>query len=291
MEFSVGQLRSALTLAGLSKEEVKNISGKKALVEKIKEIGAEKYLTTSTDDETDEIFDNLVEESVDTKDLTVTSNASPKYASECWQEYVISKLKPDEYEEKNGKKFPKAAGLRRVVQELIGPIVESGPSISWSPNGESAIVVYKLKIGWFVGLSSWVKENLEKDDLQYRVFSEVADANNDNTPSPFNKYLVATASTRAEGRTLKKALALNITTAEEVGISSEEIEDTISLIQLNSFNILSDRLSIDKEKFIKYELGVALELSKIPKSSAMRLLEKLNEYQGNIDSIPEAIKS
>ena len=32
MEFSVGQLRSALTLAGLSKEEVKNISGKKALV-------------------------------------------------------------------------------------------------------------------------------------------------------------------------------------------------------------------------------------------------------------------
>ncbi len=291
MDYSLGQLRGALSLAGLSKDDIKKISGRESLVSKIKEMKAESFLSATEVElnDTESIFSGAVEEENDVV-ASVDCSSVPQYASDAWQEYVLSQLKPDEYETKGERKFPKAGGLRRVIQQLIGPIVESGPTVMPFYN-DTAVVVYQLKIGWFVGLSAWVKENLEAEDLQYRTFSEVADASPDNTPSPFNKYLVATASTRAEGRALKKALALNITTAEEVGISSEDAEETISVIQLNSLNIMTDRLGINKERFIKYELGVVpTELSKISKENGRKLLEKLNELQGNPDVIPEAIK-
>ncbi len=68
-----------------------------------------------------------------------------------WEAYVLSQLAPNEVEVKDNKTYPKAAGLRRVAQNLLGAFVDSGPVQIFPPvdgGPGRATVVYEIKIQW-----------------------------------------------------------------------------------------------------------------------------------------------
>src|SRR5690606_27810229 len=92
---------------------------------------------------------------------------------------------------------PNCAALRRVSELVLGDIVSSGPSQVFpatDPNGPGrATVVFEVIFDW-------------GNTGNFRTFKEVADCWHGNTDDLFCAHPVATASTRAEGRVLRKAL-------------------------------------------------------------------------------------
>ena len=138
---------------------------------------------------------------------------TPSMLSSEWNDYVMSHF--DESELINGN--PICAGLRRVAELLLGSILESGPHEVYpatDPNGPGrATVIYRVVFDWM-------------NSGQIKVFSEVADVWHGNTDDLFCAHPVATASTRAEGRALRKALKLRKLAAEELSK-----KDIISIVQ------------------------------------------------------------
>ena len=127
----------------------------------------------------------------------------PSMLSDEWHDYVMSHFKSNELIDGN----PVCAGLRRVSELLLGSVIESGPSQVFPATDNDgpgrATVVYKI-------VFDWMHSGLPK------TFSEVADVWHGNTDDLFCAHPVATASTRAEGRALRKALKLRVLAAEEL---------------------------------------------------------------------------
>ena len=305
-KWSVQQMRDELSrLSGASAEEVNQIKGKALLAEKIFEFRPK-------DDESVD-FSNVTYDDDDDGENTPASNEevvnSPKIGSPGWQSYVLEHLMPDEWSEKNGKKFPKAAGLRRITAIICGPIVNSGPIQVWPPSGtnKSATVLYGISIMWTQGMRvpEWISEqDASSMSLPIRTFSEVADCSPENTPEPYCLHPSATAASKAEGRTFKKILQLNITTAEEMSVDEPERfalpmnamsfdSDKISANQMTMISTLCSRLEIDVEKAL-IENGLPSSLQALSRLQASQMVVSLNRYQTNTEvslDIPDIIKS
>ena len=68
---------------------------------------------------------------------------APDYLSPEWDAYVMSQFEPNELIDG----YPNVAGLRRVAELLLGPILESGPSQVFPVVGNGAgraTVVYAV---------------------------------------------------------------------------------------------------------------------------------------------------
>ena len=137
------------------------------------------------------------------KERMMNDDLMPAYRSEDWNDYVMTKFNKSELFDGN----PTCAGLRRVAEELLGTIVVSRPAQVWpatDSNGPGrATVVFEIVIDWM-------------DSGQLRTYSEVADVWHGNCDDLFCAHPVATASTRAEGRALRKALKIKAIAAEEL---------------------------------------------------------------------------
>ena len=192
---------------------------------------------------------------------------------------------------------PTCAGLRRVAEELLGTIVVSRPAQVWpatDSNGPGrATVVFEIVIDWM-------------DSGQLRTYSEVADVWHGNCDDLFCAHPVATASTRAEGRALRKALKIKTIAAEElakkdiVSIVRQTVaaepndgewkEDSmISNAQLNFIDSKCKALNINVMSFINMGENVYAEIKDVKKSTAAKMLKILNEYQTKSKPIPEDI--
>lgn len=238
----------------------------------------------------------------DLESITEEVKIIPKIGSPAWQNYVLSHLVDGEYHEKEGIKYPKASGLRRVTQVLIGPIIKSGPSNIWTDlQNKRSTVQYSVSILWKAECPDWIKdEDIANIASAVREFSEVADCTAENTPSPYNLHPSATAASKAEGRTFKKILQLNVTTAEEViGVKEQETFDStnfetdkITDTQKSVINTLSGRLGIDINKMLEF-YEIRKELNALTKAEAARMVVELNKYQtktnGSLE-IPDTIK-
>lgn len=320
-KWSVEEMRAELVkLTGMSPESALSVKGKSNLAEAI--IIARKNAGLDLDDDKVGRFDAVELESnslITTKDTDVVSTDSdkeeqkvvqPKMGSPAWQEFVLGHLLPDEFQEKNGKKFPKAAGLRRIAQILCGPIMSSGPINVFTSHGpdDTVSVVYEVQIYWTrdIGtINQWMSEKeIMSLNLPIRKFSEVADCNKTNTPPPYNAHPSATASSKAEGRTFKKLLMLNIHTAEEMGDLTDEPRvsevstmnsenESISPQQSVMIQKKSEQLNIDVEKFLQYHKFKS-DLSALTRSEGAAAIVLLNKYQtetGASLDIPSYIKS
>ena len=144
----------------------------------------------SKEKETD-MFDTLELETpqdVDTSTQDVIAENTPHPTSPEWNDYVMSLFADSELIEGN----PLVHGLRRVSELVIGRVMYSGPTQVFPATRDDhhgrATVVFTVEF-----------ENGMR-------FSEVADCWEGNTDDMFCAYAVATASTRAEGRALRKAL-------------------------------------------------------------------------------------
>ena len=140
-----------------------------------------------------------------------------------------------------------------------------------------------------------------------RTFKEVADVWHGNTDDLFCAHPVATASTRAEGRALRKALKLRCLAAEElakkdiVDIVQQAVKQaptsgeyeagkSISSQQIQFIDNKCSMLDIDAFAFINMGNGSFSTVSEVTKDSAKKMIKVLNNYQNNSGDIPDSIK-
>lgn len=222
----------------------------------------------------------------------------PVYGSDEWDSYVMGQFKEDELIDG----APLCHGLRRVARNLLGQIVYSGPT-SVNPatdvNGPGrATVVYQVTFLWADGTT--------------RVFADVADVWHGNTDDMFCVFPSATASTRAEARALRKALAIKKVSAEELtrkdartSIGPVKMEtpttgeskptDTITENQENCIDKMCSKLNVNIGKLADL-VGAAKYVDNklvgvISKSKASEIITKLNKFQQEgIESIPKELK-
>tara|TARA_R110002051_G_C8651573_1_gene487645 strand:- start:247 stop:1002 length:756 start_codon:yes stop_codon:yes gene_type:complete len=205
-----------------------------------------------------------------------------------WNDYVLSHF--EENEMFDGR--PLCAGLRRVAELLLGKIISSRPTQVFAPTS-----------GDEIGRATVVWEVVFQDGS---LFSDVADAWEGNTDDAFQVFVTATASTRAEGRALRKALRIKTVAAEEmtskdtakiaksiskkkgldVSTSEYDSNGTITDPQARFIDSKSKQLNIDAKKILKETFNVT-KVSKATKKQASDVIEKLNEYQQKKNTIPE----
>ena len=241
------------------------------------------------------------------KESSDRQTKSVEMGSREWEDYVFSLLYPNEVEEKEGIKYPKASGLRRLTQKLIGPIVKSGPVSVTQIDNESATVIYELQVLYNTINITNANHYVREDDLlssQLRIYSAAANVYRGNTPDVFAVHSVATAETRAEGRALKRALSLSTYTAEEMNndkdvqsVFENKVKSTESKIknsQITAITTLCGRLGIDVHKFTANQFPEHLLFDDtLSYERASKLMVILNKYQAKDSTsleIPDSIK-
>lgn len=163
----------------------------------------------------------------------------PTPGDENWTDWVLDQLDEDEI----FNQMPKADGLRRLIEKLIGTIIGQYTDVITSPssiNGSYATVKHKIDI--------------KTRDNEFLHFEGAADVAYNTLVKPFNNHLVATAETKAEARAFKRALKIKTVTAEEientntdsVTENNKDIDDT----QIRCIDLIAGRLNIDVEKFL-----------------------------------------
>ena len=280
-KIKVLELKQDLMDSGLSEETIESLN-KKELIDLHKQ-NTSMLDHVNMDEEFEEVDDAVLQEEYD---ATMDPEAPP-YNSREWSDYVMTKFDKSELIDGN----PICAGLRRVSETMLGTVVESGPEQvfpSTDPNKPGrATVVYKVVFDWM-------------NTGYFKTFREVADVWHGNTDDLFCAHPVATASTRAEGRALRKALKIRALAAEE--LAKKDIvsivqattadwnpEDTISNQQVTFVNNKCKQLDIDVRKFVNMGSTKYESINDVTRNTAQKMLRQLNEYQQQ-GSIPERIQ-
>ena len=279
---------------------VPNGAKKKDLVELVEALMSkdEDFVTMQVPDPSmfDDVFEEENKEENEGVAVIEENNAeedTPSMFSEEWNEYVMAHFKRNELIDGN----PICAGLRRVAELLLGDIIESGPEqvfpASDSNGPGRATVVFSVTFNWM-------------NTGSIRTFKEVADVWHGNTDDLCCAHPVATASTRAEGRALRKALKLRCLAAEELAkkdivdivqqavkqspTSGEyEANKSISSQQVQFIDNRCNQLDIDVVKFINIGENTYNDINEVTKDSAKKMIKVLNTYQ-NGSEIPEKVK-
>tara|TARA_B100000029_G_scaffold284648_4_gene278486 strand:- start:7411 stop:8298 length:888 start_codon:yes stop_codon:yes gene_type:complete len=280
---TVTELKSSLEQSGVPADVLSTLK-KKELIELHKE-------TTIVDEvNLDEDFEEIDEIDVFEEPYAGTMDSeAPAYNSREWSDYVMTKFDKSELIDGN----PICAGLRRVSELMLGTIIESGPEQVFPSTDANkpgrATVVYKVVIDWMN--TGYIK-----------TFREVADVWHGNTDDLFCAHPVATASTRAEGRALRKALKIRALAAEELArkdiVSIVQAtttnadwnpEDNISNQQVTFINNKCKQLDIDVRKFVNMGSTQYESISNVTRNTAQKMLRQLNDYQQK-GGIPEQIQ-
>ena len=240
-----------------------------------------------------DLFDtDSIQEENEIKEVEMTM---PAYGSQEWNDYVMDKFDRRDLIDGN----PTCAGLRRVAEDVLGDIVSSRPSQvfpSTDVDGPGrATVVFEVVINWM-------------NSGELRTFADVADVWHGNTDDLFCAHPVATASTRAEGRALRKALKIRCLAAEELtrkkdveSIVRESVsagkptdgewdaEAGISAAQIRFMDTKCKQLNIDVVKFINMGSESYKSVEDVKKKTASKMLSILNEYQTKNKETPDDI--
>lgn len=243
---------------------------------------------TKEDEETTELFEGIelsTPSNTQTKTKDIIQSDIPSMLSAEWHDYAMTLFHESEMIDGH----PLVAGLRRVSEVVLGPIVFSGPTQVFPVQREDhhgrATVVFTVEFA---------------NGMRY---AEVADSWEGNTDDMFCAFAVAIASTRAEARALRKALKIKGVAAEELtkkdtakivrDISSTkmasegEYDDSsrMSDAQLNFIDVKCRQLNIDGKKlFAQFNVDSS---RKVSKKVASEIIDRLNDFQRDKSSIPE----
>jgi hypothetical protein len=219
------------------------------------------------------------------KDVVVSD--VPSMLSPEWHDYAMTLFTESEMVDGH----PLVAGLRRVAELVLGPIMFSGPTQVFPVQREDhhgrATVIFSVEFA---------------NGMRY---AEVADSWEGNTDDMFCAFAVAIASTRAEARALRKALKIKGVAAEELtkkdtakivrdisstkNASEGEYDDQsrMSDAQYNFIDVKCKQLNIDGEKlFTRFSVDSG---KKVSKKIASEIIDSLNDYQRDKSSIPQDI--
>jgi hypothetical protein len=205
----------------------------------------------------------------------------PERSDPKWESFLLNQLTENEKDSKNG--YPKAVGLRRLINKYIGLIGVSKPSQVFPPNRDNnltAVVVHSLVIRDYDG-----------NDLE---FGGTGEANVSNADHPYSNYLMAVASTRAKTRAYKDALGIETVAAEEVSEIVDILdndEEQVSQGQEAGIKSLCKKLKINLTKFVNMgELKyTGFDDPKFTRARAKGMMVLLNKFQTNEREIPEEI--
>lgn len=204
----------------------------------------------------------------------------PAMYSDEWSAFLISKLTEKEKEGDN----PKVDGLRRLCHNYFGDIISCLVRCIQAPteeNGNNAVAECLIKV-------------CGHQDGVIREYSDVADCSWRNTEAKFARFATATASTRAEGRVLRKLLGIHAVTAEEITTIPVELEQededvSITETQINGLNRICKKANIDVVKFINSGSRQYGSVYNVSKSTAIKMLAQLNEYYNGHKQVPVEI--
>ena len=224
----------------------------------------------------------------DTSVKNVVMEDAPSMLSPEWHEYAMTLFQEDEM--MNG--HPLVAGLRRVTELVLVPIVFSGPT--WVKPTERDDHHGRATVIFTVEFASGLK------------CSEVADSWEGNTDDMFCAFAVAIASTRAEARALRKVLKIKGVAAEELtkkdtakivrdlskqtSSSSGDYNDSarMSDAQSNFIDVKCKQLNVNGSKLLSSVFNVSSS-KKITKKVASEIIDRLNDYQRDKSSIPSEV--
>lgn len=213
---------------------------------------------------------------------------NPGYLSPEWHDYVMTCFQPNELMEGN----PTTAGLRRVAELLLGDIVSSKPVQIFPSEGNGpsrATVVYEVRIAWKL------EATVQGEYGSIRTYGDVADVWHGNTDALFCGYAVATASTRAEGRALRKALKLRGVAAEELTkqdvakVVATETEEKISNEQISFIDGKCKKLDINVVAYINSGDKQYRSIYDVTRETAAKMIKRLTEITNDKSLITETI--
>ena len=217
------------------------------------------------------------------KDIVMSDE--PSMLSAEWHDHAMTLFHESEMVDGH----PLVAGLRRVAELVLGPIVFSGPTqvfpVQRDDHHGRATVIFTVEFA---------------NGIRY---AEVADSWEGNTDDTFCAYAVAIASTRAEARALRKALKIKGVAAEELTkkdtakivrqissvkeSSGGEYDDQsrMSDAQYNFIDVKCKQLNINGEKlFASFNADSG---KKVSKKVASDIIDKLNDFQRDKSLIPQ----
>jgi hypothetical protein len=215
------------------------------------------------------------------------SNA-PDMLSPEWNDYVLQFFTDKELIDGN----PLTAGLRRVAEMLIGEIISSKP-----------VDVQRIETGDPIGKTTVTYEVqflVRNGDREYvKTYADVSDVWAGNTDDLFAVHAPATASTKAEGRALRKALKLRVVAAEELckkdvsqylSQQSSQLEERIKPEQIKYVDINCKKLDIDVIKFINSGEKVYNSVYEVKRDTAAKMIEMINKIKRGDQKLNEDIK-
>lgn len=183
-------------------------------------------------------IEDYVEEIVDDADMDISEEEIIKPTDPKWVDHVLDNLADHELSDGN----PTTDGLRRVTEKLYGQIIKSDTEILEIPKA-----AYTGKVT--------AKHTLviERHDGRLIEISACVDVIGQSLPAPFNRHLVATACTKAEGKALRRALKIRVQTAEELTSEPDEefnTDEPINDQQIVAIKTLCKRNDVDLIKFV-----------------------------------------
>jgi len=205
---------------------------------------------------------------------------APGRSSPEWQQYVMGQFAPEEL--RDGK--PLAHGLLRVVELLMGPVVQSVSRVVVPPDyDDQGRLKRPVVCEHHVRILAPVLENGRAEAMD---FEAVADLHELNCDRKFvRNYATATCSTRAKSRALRDALGLQTCSADEVGGGGDAtcMDDD----QAEVIDVKCRQLGLDAWALVnKSSRGPFASSRAVPRDVASRLIEQLNLYQQGASQPP-----
>ncbi len=255
----------------------------------------EKTVSIIEDNENDFVEFETAEETIE--DLGNPNDVErPQMGDVKWHDYVISLFEEDEI--KDGS--PTVSGLRRVTEACLGKIVDSGPINvdirNSDPNDLYVCVTYLVTV---VVDNTFDGHVITQREVASVWFQNLGDGKVRGSIEPdFAVYAEANASTRAEGRTLRKLLRLKNTIAYEEKCNDESVtpqhsgnsefneEEPIQSNQINFLDSKCRQLDINLIKFINSGEDKYEKIKDVTRGTAQNMAQVINGFQTNLDSIP-----
>jgi hypothetical protein len=221
---------------------------------------------------------------------------APTPADIGWQDHVFSHLTEEELINGN----PTTDGLRGIAPIVLGHKIRGTAKVVQAPtkdNGMVATVEYTVQtvhtpMPYTGGTISWLGGN------DYESFTDCADASPSNCNPPFSLHCTAMASTRAEGRALRKLLKLRkVATVEELDVPRDAKDNEgnptyINFSQISALNNLFKKNDLNGVKYInkyteKYH-SARYPIAQTPYAVAVELIKHVQKWgQGkNPDDLP-----
>ena len=244
-------------------------------------------------------LDNIMVDMAPPKEIEepdIETQSTPTYDSAEWNDYVMSLFDSDELIDG---KYPNVNSLRRLTELLLGEIVFSGPvKVENTMDPEhtgKAVVIYRVDIAWKLGALYDGYVNVA-DGYPTKSFSSVASSWIGNTDDFYAVFPESIAETRAEGRALRRALRINVVCADELTKKDTaayvaqqqqskpttgewEEESQITDQQINTIELMCNRLGIDVTKFINSGTKNYKDIQSVTRTAAAGMLKQLNRYQ------------